>query len=180
MTKCKMRRISPKVKDFINAIAFTFGRKVTRHGAGALAWGVHRMGSLNVSELPAGAGLAETGGWMFERIHNEPGLVRLHLRGGLDGEASRAMREGFSALASVEAREVVIDLSNVTHLDGSGVGAISFLFKRLAARGRRLTLAGVGGQPLAMLRHLGLARALGLEEERKGFFLALPGLAWAR
>jgi hypothetical protein len=60
------------------------------------------------------------------------------------------------------------------------VGAISFLFKRLAARGRRLTLAGVGGQPLAMLRHLGLARALGLEEERKRFFLALPGLVWAR
>ena len=117
---------------------------------------------------------------MFERIHSEPGLVRLHLRGGLDGEASRAMREGFGALACVEAREVVIDLSHVTHLDGSGVGALSFLFKRLAARGRRLTLAGVAGQPLAMLRHLGLARALGLEEERRRFSFALPGLAWAR
>jgi hypothetical protein len=79
-TKCKLRRISRKVKDFINVIAFTFVRKVTRHGAGELAWGVHRMVSLNVSELPVDAGLAETGGWMFERIHNEPGLVRLHLR----------------------------------------------------------------------------------------------------
>ncbi len=117
---------------------------------------------------------------MFERIHSENGLVRLHLRGGLDGEASRAMRDGLCALAEVDAREVVIDLSNVTHLDGSGVGAISFVFKRLAARGRRLTLAGVAGQPLAMLRHLGLARALGLEEERRRFSLSLPGFAWAR
>jgi hypothetical protein len=31
-----------------------------------------------------------------------------------------------------------------------------------------------------MLRHLGLARALGLEEERRRFSLSLPGFAWAR
>lgn len=117
---------------------------------------------------------------MFERVHSEAGLVRLHLRGGLDGSASRAMHEGLCALAAVEAREVVIDLSNVTHLDGSGVGAISFLFKRLGARGRRLTVSGVAGQPLAMLRHLGLAGPLGLEQPRRRFAFALPGFAWAR
>lgn len=117
---------------------------------------------------------------MFERIHSEPGLVRLHLRGGMDGEGSRAIRDGLDALAVAEAQEVVIDLSNVTYLDGSGVGAISFLFKRLAARGRRLTLAGAAGQPLAMLRHLGLARSLGVKESKRRFSLMLPGLAWAR
>ena len=42
-----------------------------------------------------------TGGGMFERIHSEPGLVRLHLRGGLDGEASRAMREGLAECALI-------------------------------------------------------------------------------
>jgi anti-sigma B factor antagonist len=118
---------------------------------------------------------------MFERIHSEEGLVRLHLRGGLDGDASRAMRDGLAALAAVEAREVVIDFSNVTFIDGSGLGAISFLFKRLTARGRRLTVSGVSGQPLAMLRHLGLAGLLGLDGEgRRSSFLSLPGMAWAR
>lgn len=82
---------------------------------------------------------------MFEQIYNEPGRVRLHLRGGFDGDASRAMWDGLCAVAAMEAGEVVIDLSNVTFLDGSGVGAIAFLFKRLAARGRRLTVAGVAG-----------------------------------
>lgn len=118
---------------------------------------------------------------MFERIHSEEGLVRLHLRGGLDGDASRAMRDGLAALAAVEAREVVIDFSNVTFIDGSGLGAISFLFKRLTARGRRLTVSGVSGQPLAMLRHLGLAGLLGLDGEgHRSSFLSLPGMAWAR
>ena len=117
---------------------------------------------------------------MFERIHSEPGLVRLHLRGPLDGEASRTMRDGLDALAAVEARTVIIDFSSVTHLDGSGVGALSFLFKRLAARGRRLEVSGAAGQPLAMLRHLGLARILGLAEPARRFSFALPGFAWAR
>ncbi len=118
---------------------------------------------------------------MFERIHSEPDRVRLHLRGGLDSEASRSIRDSLSALAVVDAREVVIDLSRVTFIDGSGIGAISFLFKRLAARGRRLTVTGVSGQPLAMLRHLGLAAALGIEASRvRRSFFSFPGLAWAR
>lgn len=118
---------------------------------------------------------------MFDRIHSEPDRVRLHLRGGLDSEASRAIRDSLTDLAVVEAREVVIDLSNVTFIDGSGLGAISFLFKRLAARGRRLTLTGASGQPLAMLRHLGLGATLGLKEERRRrSFFSFPGLAWAR
>ena len=118
---------------------------------------------------------------MFERIQCEPGVVRLHLRGGMDSEASRTMRDSLVALAAVEARDVVIDLSHVTFIDGSGVGALSFLFKRLTARGRRLSLAGVSGQPLAMLRHLGLAKTLGIQESgaRRSFF-SVTGIAWAR
>lgn len=118
---------------------------------------------------------------MFERIESQAGSVRMHLRGGLDGEASRAMWEGMAALAQVEAGEVVIDLSAVTFVDGSGMGAISYLFKRLAARGRKLRVEGAGGQPLAMLRHLGLAALLGIGQEdvRRPLF-ARVGLAWAR
>ena len=118
---------------------------------------------------------------MFERIQSEPGRVLLHLRGGLDGDGSRALRDSLAALAAVEAREVAIDFSAVTFLDGSGVGAIAFLFKRLAARGRRLTLCGVGGQPLAMLRHLGLAGPLGIDTRvgRQAFGRFAP-FAWAR
>lgn len=118
---------------------------------------------------------------MFERIQSEPGRVLLHLRGGLDGPGSLELRDSLAALAGVEAREVVIDFSAVPYLDGSGVGAISFLFKRLAARGRRLTLCGVGGQPLAMFRHLGLARPLGIDADApRRSLLSFAPFVWAR
>lgn len=118
---------------------------------------------------------------MFERIQSEPGRVLLHLRGGLDGPGSREMGDSLAALVSVEAREVVIDFSAVPFMDGSGVGAIAFLFKRLAARGRRLTLRGVGGQPLAMFRHLGLAGPLGIDgAQGKRSLLSFGRFAWAR
>lgn len=118
---------------------------------------------------------------MFERIHTEAGQVRLHLCGGLDGEGAEQMREGIAVLAAAEAREIVIDLSNVTYIDGSGLGVLSYLFKRLTARGRRLSVVGVSGQPLAMLRHLGLAKLLGLDEKAsRRPFAGLAGLAWAR
>lgn len=118
---------------------------------------------------------------MFERIQSQAGSVRMHLRGGLDGEASRAMWQGMAALAQVEAREVVIDLTHVSFVDGSGLGAISYLFKRLTARGRALKVVGASGQPLAMLRHLGLASMLGIadDEVRRPLF-PRSGLAWAR
>ena len=118
---------------------------------------------------------------MFERIQTQPGTVRMHLRGGLDGEESRSMWEGLMALAQVETREVVLDLSQVCFVDGSGLGAISFLFKRLSACGRRLSVVGASGQPLAMLRHLGRAKMLGIaDDEVRRPLLPRFGMAWAR
>lgn len=131
-----------------------------------------------VGHQPAGRRGAER---VFERIQSEPGRVRMHLRGGLDGEASRAMRDSLAALAEVAAREVVLDLSHVTFIDGSGLGAISFLFKRLSARGRRLAVVGVSGQPLATLRHVGVAALLGVKDEPASRPVSsFLGMAWAR
>lgn len=118
---------------------------------------------------------------MFERIHTESGRVLLHLRGALDAAGSNELRESLAGLAVIDAREVVIDFSAVAFMDGSGVGAISYLFKRLNARGRRLTLCGVSGQPLAVFRSLGLARPLGIDANAGHRSLrALASLAWAR
>lgn len=116
---------------------------------------------------------------MFERVSSEAGRVRLHLRGGLDGEQTEAMQASLHALALGEARDVIIDLSNVTFIDGSGVGAIAYLYKRLTARGCRLRVVGVFGQPLATLRHLGLARLLGLDEPlRRTPLSSFPSFVW--
>ena len=48
----------------------------------------------------------------------------------------------------------------VTAIDGSGVGAIAYLVKRLALRDRRLLLVNVGGAPRTLLASTGMLKVL--------------------
>ena len=88
--------------------------------------------------------------------------MRVQLFGTFDAQSVDAWRVSLEILAVSAAKRVVLDFSSVTLLDGTGVGAIAYLFKRLLARDRKLVVTSVSGQPLAMLRDLGLAKALGL------------------
>jgi anti-anti-sigma factor len=56
--------------------------------------------------------------------------------------------------------DLELDLARVTFIDSSGVGAIVFLYKRLAGQGRRLWVRGLAGQPLQLFRHLALLNIL--------------------
>jgi stage II sporulation protein AA (anti-sigma F factor antagonist) len=101
----------------------------------------------------------------------------------LDAEGSLRLRPVLEAITgSAGAQRVVLDLSLVEALDGSGIGAIAFLRKRLTAAGQKLEVTGAHGQPLSMLRQLGLARSFGLSEERRSFWASLlrplPGMGW--
>jgi anti-anti-sigma factor len=111
----------------------------------------------------------------------ESGTICLRLAGALDADGASTLRPGFEALVETARQDVVLDLSHVGYLDGAGIGAVAYLFKRLTAQGRRLTLRGAQGQPLATLRELGLGRVFGLEAPgRRGFGFFGKGLAWAR
>ena len=101
---------------------------------------------------------------MFERIESDGGSVRLRLKGVLDGAIWEGLREGLERIAAAPSGDVVLDLTNVSFIDGPAIGAIAFLVKRLTSKGRKLTLDGVSGQPLAMLRDLGLSRVLRFPE----------------
>lgn len=103
----------------------------------------------------------------------------------LDAEGSLKLRPVLESLAKPgpsHTHRVVLDLSAVERMDGSGVGAIAYLRKRLMAAGRRLDIAGAHGQPLSLLRQLGLARSFGLSEEQRPFWAnllrPLPGMGW--
>jgi anti-anti-sigma regulatory factor len=54
------------------------------------------------------------------------------------------------------ADDIVVDMTRVKHLDCAGVGAISFLMKRLLPSGHQLRLVRIGGQPATFLRDLQL------------------------
>ena len=118
---------------------------------------------------------------MFECIESGPDRVILTLTGVLDGEGASLIRDGFEAISASGNRDVVIDLSNLTFMDGSGIAAIGFLFKRLVSAGRRVDLIGAGGQPASLLHEMGLAGLFGLASKaRRRPLFGRPGWALAR
>ncbi len=118
---------------------------------------------------------------MIERVQCEGGQVRLHLKGALDHVTSIELRDGFEALARSGSDDIVIDLSHVTFMDGCGLAALAFLYKRLHARGAQLAISGSTGQPLAVMRDHGVAELLGVHPVAMRQANAARGAwAWAR
>lgn len=71
-----------------------------------------------------------------------------------------------SALAKFEelarsSYDILIDMGGVSFIDGAGLGALVFLFKRLRAKGYKLTLTNLTGQPHRMLTDMQLIDLLG-------------------
>jgi anti-anti-sigma factor len=79
----------------------------------------------------------------------------LKMPGDMDAAAMKIQRPACEEIAGGE-EDVAIDMSNVSFIDSSGVGAIVFLLKRLMANGHSLQLTGVKGQPLQLLTYLKL------------------------
>ncbi len=65
----------------------------------------------------------------------------------------------FSELAS-QKTDVIIDLSEVEFIDGSGIGALAFIYKRLRSVGCDVKLINVRDRPLSVLKRLGLTNLL--------------------
>jgi anti-anti-sigma factor len=64
------------------------------------------------------------------------------------------------SLAGAE-EDVVLDLSSVTFIDSTGIGALVALHKKLAARGHKLRVSGLRGQPLQLFINLKLIPLFG-------------------
>lgn len=71
----------------------------------------------------------------------------------LDATSVRDSMTFFEHLA-VDPSDVVLDLRTVEALDGSGLGALLHVYKRKRARGAKLFLANVSGQPRQLLTEL--------------------------
>jgi anti-anti-sigma factor len=89
-----------------------------------------------------------------------PDNVSIGLQGEFDAAAANDARQTFTRVVDQMSGDVVVDMSGVRFIDSSGVGAIVFLFKRLNAQGRDLTLAHAAGQPADLLKMLRVDKAV--------------------
>jgi anti-anti-sigma factor len=96
---------------------------------------------------------------MFTRIEISGTDVCARLYGALDFNGTQALHQHLAALTDAPQGEVLLDLSGVDGIDEAGLRALAFLFKRLAARRRRLRVIGVAAPLEAPLRDVGLTEA---------------------
>lgn len=117
-----------------------------------------------------GRGAADHGG--PARAEAAPGLVSrrdagdetiLEIRGVLDAITSADVRPAIEALLEERRKVITVNLSSLRLIDSSGVGMIVGLFKRCAAYGGTVKVAGLKDQPLAIFRLLRLDGILAVD-----------------
>lgn len=84
------------------------------------------------------------------------------LSGALDAVGALKAQEVAGRVVRSTAKTVTLDLTHLDFVDPSGIGLIVFLFKRLRASGRSMSILGVHGQPARLLRQLKLDRPLNI------------------
>ncbi len=90
------------------------------------------------------------------------------LDGELDAKSVTLLRPCFEELADA-GKAVVLDLSDVSFVDSSGIGAIVFLFKRLQARDLKVSVVGLRPQPRELFMMLRIHKAILCYESLKAF-----------
>jgi anti-sigma B factor antagonist len=77
------------------------------------------------------------------------------VHGDLDANYVEAFRAQIDSLAQSE-EDAVLDLSRVSFIDSSGIGALVSLHRKLIAKGHKLKVTGLHGQPLQLFINLQL------------------------
>lgn len=97
-------------------------------------------------------------------VERQDGVTRLDVAGELDLATAPALGEAVAGLlAAGEPLTLVLDLSEVSFLDSSGLGALLQARAEVLAAGGRLTLARVQPGPRRVIAIAGLASTFGIE-----------------
>ncbi|HKY40921.1 MAG TPA: STAS domain-containing protein [Polyangiaceae bacterium] len=99
---------------------------------------------------------------------DDAGCVTLKIRGELDALSAPELRPVLDQLVEDEARDVIVDLSELRMVDSSGVGALVSLYKRVRSYGGQLAFMGVTAQPLVIFKLLRLDVVFGLAQDLPG------------
>ena len=95
------------------------------------------------------------------------GRIVVHVRGPLDLPEVGDLRATFSEISPYEGPDVVLDMTEVSFLGSSGMGAIAQVRNDLAAHGRHLTLRGASPSIRRAFEMTHLDRIVELEPARQ-------------
>jgi anti-anti-sigma factor len=89
---------------------------------------------------------------------------RFFLRGEIDIASAPQLRADLQELVNTSSGDIVIDCSELSFIDSSGVAVIVFTQQALEARGSALRIANIDGVPARLLDILDLNEALHVNE----------------
>lgn len=102
----------------------------------------------------------------LESINTCTGELIVTFFGELDALGCTHIRPELEAIAaSKKSQHVTLDLSQVSFMDSSGIGAIVYLYKRLKAQGRVLDISGAQGQALELIELLRIDAVITLKTD---------------
>ncbi|MDX2321855.1 MAG: STAS domain-containing protein [Moritella sp.] len=96
----------------------------------------------------------------MDMLRPHDGIIVLKLASDLDSEHVVSLQPSLEALVEQHSENIILDFSNVTFIDSTGIGAIVFLFKRLTSQRRTLALLKVSGQPYKLMTMLRVENAI--------------------
>ena len=104
-----------------------------------------------------------TGDEMVLSLGREARIVRVC--DNLDALTAPQLVESFRTMSTEGRQDLILDLSDVSFMDSAGIGAIDSVFRGLRGSGVRLAVARAMGQPLDLIKIVGLDSVVELYSE---------------
>ncbi len=98
----------------------------------------------------------------IEQVNTSNNKLLILLTGEMDALGCSEIRPDLEAISQQDKSHIVLDLSGISFIDSSGIGAIVFLFKRLKEQQRSMGIIGVQGQPHELMTLLRIDSAIPL------------------
>ena len=97
-------------------------------------------------------------------VHDSPSVNVVEVRGELDWSTARMLRQALLGLDQGRASSLVVDLSQLSFLDSSGMGVLVSACRRTRASGGTFSVSRANGEARRALEIAGLTDFLGLDK----------------
>lgn len=104
----------------------------------------------------------------FDIVHNEE-YTTVIIRRCLDARVVIELREEVEKFIDDSDKAMIVDLSEVTRIDSSGLGFVVFYLNNFKSRGRRCGIVGVSGQVRELMQLTKLEDILPIFSSVKSF-----------
>lgn len=101
-------------------------------------------------------------------VKEKQNALNVTISGEIDAFTAPKLREAFEPYEGKAGLDVLIDLTNVSYMDSTGLGVLVGLFKSLRANGGMLTLTGLSDRLKRLFDITGLSDIMKINTEIEG------------